>query len=288
MDKDFSKGEKSTRDDLIPNSSEEGLVTTPLYFYSVSGLKVAGVNPQQFEALIDELQTLFYISLRQVVEAGAYSFSMVARHALGQTAEQSVMGVVADCSLPGLIALNAARYLFHAGAAVTVVILNSPNLTDNAEVREEFARSVKSLNAIGIATWQADTGDDSNLVTCLRAICERSQTILMGCHQLSAVSYLKPLSFLNETICSVHVVQMPLGTDPSTGKGLEGAIFASSTLSLGVPLRCLSYARQRVGRHYICDISLPTSLVDIEGNRKHLFHDQPVQTLLFDMPTLSH
>lgn len=254
-------------------------------YHSVNGLQLPGVTPEQFDHLIDELESTFFVSLPQVVEAAAYSFSMVVRHALGLSAQGGIVSIIASTSIPGLVALQSARYLCHAGAAVHVVTLDSEE-TVQQKVKGLFQNARQSLDALGVII--VDINSLQRLQNWLVSSCEHSQHILIGCGQNASSKYLPALSLLNEAICPVHCVQLPPGTDGNTGASAEGAIFSSSTLSLGVPLNGLTNARDRVGRHYICDISLPTLLTDEHGVRKALFHDQPVQTLLFEKPGLSH
>ena len=254
-------------------------------YHSVTGLQVPGVTIEQFNNLINELETTFLVSLPQVVEASAYSFSMVVRHALGLSAQGGIISIIASNSISGLVALHSARYLSHAGAGVHVVTIDAEEKTQE-KTSELFTLAKRSLAALGVIL--IDINSVQRLRTWISTSCERSQHILIGCGENASLKYLPALGLLNEAICPVHCVQFPPGTNCQTGEATEGAIFASSVLSLGVPLNGLASARERVGRHYICDISLPTSLTDENGIRKSLFHDQPVQTLLFEKPRLSH
>jgi NAD(P)H-hydrate repair Nnr-like enzyme with NAD(P)H-hydrate epimerase domain len=269
----------------LPAEEQSDSQSTSVTYHSVNGLEVPGVTPAQFEHLINELESTFFVSLTQVIEAAAYSLSMVVRHALGLSAQGGIISIIASNSIPGLVALQSARYLCHAGAAVHVVTLDGED-TAQPKTISLFQTAKQSLDALGVVLI------DINSVNRLRSWavtgCEHSQHILIGCGKNASLKYLPALSLLNEAICPVHCVQLPPGTDGNTGATTEGAIFASSTLSLGVPLNGLATARDRVGRHYICDISLPTFLHDEHGVRKALFHDQPVQTLLFEKPRLSH
>jgi NAD(P)H-hydrate repair Nnr-like enzyme with NAD(P)H-hydrate epimerase domain len=272
---------------ITPLQSNENIDSEPVTatYHSVNGLEVPGVTPEQFDHLIEELESTFFVSLPQVVEAAAYSFSMVVRHALGLSAQGGIISIIASNSIPGLVALQAGRYLCHAGAAVHVVTLGTEN-TPQQKTETLFQNARKSLEALGNVIVEINSVQ--RLQNWTVSSCEHSQHILIGCGQDAGMKYLPALSLLNEAICPVHCVQLPPGTDGITGASLEGAVFSSSTLSLGVPLNGLATARARVGRHYICDISLPALLTNEEGVRKSLFHDQPVQTLLFEKPGLSH
>jgi hypothetical protein len=54
-------------------------------------------------------------------------------------------------------------------------------------------------------------------------------------------------------------------------------LFASSTLSLGLPLAGLSGGRDRVGRHYVCDVSFSKEIFARAGVAwTPLFAEQPV------------
>ncbi|NDC38643.1 MAG: hypothetical protein EBZ48_11405, partial [Proteobacteria bacterium] len=79
----------------------------------------------------------------------------------------------------------------------------------------------------------------------------------------------------------VHCIQAPLGVDPDTGAVTNASLFASSTLSLGIPLRGLHSAREHLGRHYVCDISFARQQYMRDGqDLSLLFADQPVVQLI--------
>jgi hypothetical protein len=85
------------------------------------------------------------------------------------------------------------------------------------------------------------------------------------------------IGVLNEGRTPVHAVELPGGIDPNSGKALGTSLFASSTLSLGAPLAGLSAGRDRVGRHYVCDVSLSKDLFDRAGVPwSPIFAEQPV------------
>jgi NAD(P)H-hydrate repair Nnr-like enzyme with NAD(P)H-hydrate epimerase domain len=256
----------------------ENLLPNAVY-HSIGGLEVPGVTIKQFNDLITELENTFAVSAQQVIETGAYSFSMVARHALGLSAQGGIVSIIASDCLAGQVALNCARYLVHSGAACHVAFLGATQtaLTIN---------TLRGLEAINVVVQRLQ--NTTRLENWLATSTERSQHMLVGLDAESAHKHLEGMASLNESICPVHAVQLPPGINPDSGFMSKGAIFASSTLSLGVPLNGLSEAREQTGRHYLCDISLPTALTDANGVHKSLFHDQPVQTLLFERPQLSH
>jgi hypothetical protein len=85
---------------------------------------------------------------------------------------------------------------------------------------------------------------------------------------------------LNEASTPVHAIEAPPGLNVDTGVPSSVQLFASSTLSLGIPLTGLHAGSELVGRHYVCDISLPLSMWRSFGvELAPLFAEQPVVQL---------
>jgi NAD(P)H-hydrate repair Nnr-like enzyme with NAD(P)H-hydrate epimerase domain len=261
----------------IPEDKQEAILTEN--FFTLQGYQVPGVSAALFEELLRELKETFLVSETQIAESAAYSTSMVIRHALGLSAEGGIVSIIADDSLQGRIALNAGRYLRHAGAACHALVYGT-------SLSEDFERAARALEVLEVPIHKAKSSE--RIATWLETSVQRSQHMLIGLHYAKATNALSDLQLINEAICPAHAISAPPGIDPDTGKAAPGAIFASSTLSLGVPLNGLYQARQYVGRHYVCDISLSARVLDQEGSSHPLFADQPVQVLLPELPPKSH
>jgi hypothetical protein len=200
---------------------------------------------------------------------------MVVRAALGLSASGGKVCAVIRDTLPGWITLATARILANAGASVHVLFLLDP---DNHS--EEVAAQLKPLERMGVPLehW-----------TC-RAEGDQLAELLSGCHNvLCALTDLDtPLDevsthyvgILNELSVPVHAVEFPPGLDPDSGVAAPATLIASSTLSLGAPLLGLHKGKDFVGRHYLCDISIPRGLYESVGvSVGSVFADQPVQQI---------
>lgn len=261
----------------LANTEQEAIPTEN--FFTLQGYQVPGVSAALFCELIRELNEIFLVSETQIAESAAYSTSMVIRHALGLSAEGGIVSIIADDSLQGRIALNAGRYLRHAGAACHALVYGT-------SLSDEFERTARALEVLEVPIHRAKSS--GRIATWLETSVQRSQHMLIGLHHEQGKDVLPDLQLINEAICPAHTISAPPGIDPDTGKASPGAIFASSTLSLGVPLNGLYQARQYVGRHYVCDISLSARVLDQDGHSHPLFADQPVQVLLPELPQKSH
>jgi hypothetical protein len=87
---------------------------------------------------------------------------------------------------------------------------------------------------------------------------------------------------LNEAATPVHCVECPGGLNPDTGTAQTDVLYASSTLSLGLPLLGLHAGREYTGRHYVCDTSCPRALISAVFGAEaaeaypRVFGEQPV------------
>ena len=82
---------------------------------------------------------------------------------------------------------------------------------------------------------------------------------------------------MNESAVPVHTVGCPLGPNLESAEVERQELYASSTLSLGLPLTALGANPDLVGRHYLCDLSLAASTYREAGFLgRPLFAEQPV------------
>jgi NAD(P)H-hydrate repair Nnr-like enzyme with NAD(P)H-hydrate epimerase domain len=262
-----------------PTHENEASFVAPQTFYTLQNYRVPAVTLETFHKLISELQDTFYVTETQICESAAYSMSMVVRHALGLSAEGGVVSILVTDGLLGRIALNTARYLAHAGAACHILLIGS-------DFSKGFKRSLHALEALCIPVQS--TPNLNRVATWLETALTHSQHLVLGIAPEQHTAITPQLKLINEAICPVHCLQLPPGIHPDAGTSTATAIFASSTLSLGVPLNGIALAREHVGRHYLCDISLPARVLDENDQEHPLFADQPVQSLLFECPKSPH
>jgi hypothetical protein len=85
---------------------------------------------------------------------------------------------------------------------------------------------------------------------------------------------------MNESAVPAHAIGTPVGISPDKRFIENEALYASSTLSLGLPLEALNHNTDLIGRHYLCDMSWGLQQyrqVGFDGTP--LFAEQPVVRL---------
>ncbi len=244
-----------------------------LCYRTDTGVLLPGVSPEQHAALLQALVQEYALSSEQICEAASYSLAMVVRVALGLSADQAKVTGLAGDHINGWSVLAALRHLANAGTEARVMLVDAP-LEGGSE---NLARQLAPLRRMGISIEEW-TGPQQN---------EGFSSILADSH--AAVFGLFPpdgaagaavdraVSLLNELRTPVHAVQAPTGVDLETGARRGTTLFASSTMSLGVPLRALAPGSEYCGRLYLCDISLPADLYRRVGpDIGRIFSEQPV------------
>lgn len=215
------------------------------------------------------------------VEGASFSFAMVVRYALGLTAEGGTIGaLVRDCRA-GHIVIATMRHLLNAGAAgAQIVVISEPGI----EQSDEMAEQLMVVGKLGANIFDYEPSGTN----------EDFESLLKGCHNLLVGTYcaekrssdaaiLPLIEILNEFPTPGHCVEMPFGVDPDTGIAGPGAMYASSTLSLGLPLAGCEAGHDHLGRHYVADFGLTLEQyreVGYEGSA--LFADQPVVQLVHE------
>lgn len=245
-------------------------------YLSKSGVPVSGISALAFERMVGELHRDYGVSAQQITEAASYSMAMVVRAALGLSAAGGRICALATDSLPGWIALATIRHLANGGADPVVVLVTPPQSPSL-----ELEAQLKPLTKMGLPVFDwAPSGDEKDLTQLL----ESCHNCILGVSALGASepSFLKPLvDLLGDLPTPAHCIQTPLGIDADSGAIRSAALFASSTLSLGIPLQGLHVAREYVGRHYVCDISLTRQqYMSVGQDLTLLFADQPVVQLI--------
>jgi NAD(P)H-hydrate repair Nnr-like enzyme with NAD(P)H-hydrate epimerase domain len=245
-------------------------------YLSKSGIPVSGVTPRVFEKMYSTLIREYGITTSQIVEASSYSMAMVVRAALGLSAAGGRICALATDSLSGWIALATMRHLANGGADPLVVLVTPSN-----QLSPEIDQQLKPLGKMGVPIFDWSPSGDEGELTKLLESCHNS-ILGVGTPGHGQADFQKPLiNVLNDLPTPLHCIQSPLGLDPESGAQRGSAVFASSTLSLGIPLSGLYQGREHVGRHYVCDISLVRQQYIEEGqDLTLLFADQPVVQLI--------
>lgn len=246
-------------------------------FFTKTGEAVPSVDEMLYRELLQRLRSEFHISDIQIAEAAAYSMAMVVRYALGLSASGGEVTLVVGDTLSGQIALATARHLFHGGALTHLFILGA-----TPRYSEDFEQQKNALEALGMSSsFHPLSGIPDDLEVAI----SRSHNVICGLSGVATDELTELLDLLNDSPTPVHTIEAPLGVDLTLGTQQGTPLFASSTLSLGVPLCGLKTGRDFVGRHYVADISLPASLLAEYGFLfPSLFSEQPVQQILTELP----
>lgn len=244
-------------------------MTQEALFRSKTGALMPGLTKAAYGSLWRELLSDWSILTTQVVESASYSMAMVVRYALGLSATGGkVCALVAD-SLAGWTALATLRHLSNAGAQGIVIIAAEQS---SAELILQLA-PLKKMGIECARLSELSAEELSQIFTsCHNVICGFYALQAQFGPQADGV-----VSILNELRTPVHCLEAPLGMDVDSGRSLGAPLFASSTLSLGAPLIGLYYGNDYVGRHYLCDISIPPALyAKYTADLSPLFAEQPV------------
>ena len=221
------------------------------------------------------------ISDLQIAEMAAFSMAMVVRYALGLSSAGAQVGVlVADC-LPGWVALATTRHLLNNGTLVTII--EQSGCSERSQTYQTLLKS-----ALACAADYCPYDDGTALQLQLNSL-DNYHNLIVGCVDIGAAVASSPdhhtltlVEAINEHPVPVHAIELTWGIDPHTAQRHASALYAASTLSIGVPLAALCAARDYVGRHYLCDISLPWSFYEQHNiTSSALFSEQPVIQLKF-------
>lgn len=242
-------------------------------FKTETGAAIPGVTSADYIRLITALQRDFGISTAQICEAASYSFAMAVRVALGLSGEgANVAAAVAD-TMNGWTTLAALRHLMNAGTDVYVMLLN----VREAQASEEMQRQLYPLRRMGAAIEEFPEPLNAAHFS---EILQQSHALLCGLFDIAASPSpvcKQAVELMNEQQTPIHCVQAPPGVNPESGAKSSVTLFASSTLSLGLPLAGLAPGNEYCGRHYLCDISLPRELYCEAGaDIGFIFAEQPV------------
>ncbi len=232
-----------------------------------------GASIAEMAQLRSSLDTQIGVSTLQIAESVAFSMAMVVRSALGLHAYQASIGILYHDTLSGWAALATARHLSNAGCSMTLVKCSETN-PPSAQL-EQLLRPLEALG-LTISSWSdlsRNGATESFLSSCHNLVCGISAADTINEYQTISLT-----TALNEHSIPVHCIEAPLGLNLDTGQAHEHTLYASSTLSLGIPYQGLAAGHDWVGRHYLADISLPQALIEEQKGAPFpiLFSEQPV------------
>ncbi len=248
-------------------------------FKTSHGSSINSVSSAQFMQILDSLKNRFFISETKTAEAAAFSMAMVVRYALGLDAKGGEVLGLTRCCLSGVIAAATLRHLANGGASVMIGIEKEP---DPEEAKSDpllaaYLTELEALNALEVPIFLHTQVSQEEL----QAGISNSHNVIVGLFDHKSDNAPKELDTvidtLNESATPIHSIGAPLGFNLDSGKYLANPLYASSTLSLGVPFNGYAKAKDLYGRHYVCDISLPKQITEeFEIGADGLFSEQPV------------
>lgn len=248
-------------------------------FKAKSGAQISGLDLEIYRNIIQDLQETYLLSPLQLSEAAGYSMAMVVRYALGLEASGGqVMALTRDC-LCGAIAATTLRHLINAGAKGMIGIEAEPAAitADSSATTKAYMTELEALNAIEVPIFLFSQVSKEELEAGING----SHNVILGLFNEQTDNSSEDLwpiiESLNESATPIHAIGAPLEINVDSGKGLKNPLYASSTLSLGAPFNGFSSAKDFIGRHYVCDISIPSTLREKYNlGGEGLFSEQPV------------
>jgi NAD(P)H-hydrate repair Nnr-like enzyme with NAD(P)H-hydrate epimerase domain len=242
-------------------------------FQTELGISLPDIESLSYLQLLDKLKNQIGIKQLQIEEAASFSMAMVLRVALGLDAKDAKLAVLVNESLSGAIALATARQLQNAGCEIKIIFVGKTNL-DSEILKEQL--TFHDYNQTECFIWDSiDQNTDFN------HLIADQHAVLVGLFQMEDVIpsdfQNKLTELLNESNVPCHTIFAPLGFDWKTGTKNGTRLIASSTLSVGIPLSILTDLKDFIGRHYLCDVSIPNKLSNELGIQLPLlFSEQPV------------
>ena len=235
--------------------------------------KFGGISFEGFNDILKLLVEKYYVNSIQIAESASFSLAMIIRSHLGLSAEGGKIGMIVKDNLAGSIALATARRLYNAGTNSTIIIPQK----ELGTISKDFELQAEAVSALGLELMVVDPKENENN---LNELFQSFDNVVMGTFDANAykddsLNFLA--NMLNELSTPIHSILCPHGIDQDTGQKLSTPIYSSSTLSLGVPLSGLCAGNDYLGRHYICEISIPKEILVTKANiPETLFAEQPV------------
>jgi NAD(P)H-hydrate epimerase len=199
------------------------------------------------------------ITLLQMMENAGRSLATHARGMLGGDARGRQVLVLAGRGGNGGGGLAAARRLVGWGAAVTVVLAQSPN-----DMRGVPRQQLAILEWIGIPVRVGADGISDPLTDADLVIDALIGYSLRGAPAGPVAALIRAANASGRPILALD---LPSGLDGDSGEASDPTIRATQTLTLALPKRGLlaPAARPRVGQLHLADISVPEKVYERLG-----------------------
>lgn len=243
-------------------------------------ISVPSVSPLILAQIRQAMTEEYGINLSAIIEACAFSFAMVSRFALGLSASGAKSACIINDTFAGCVALATARQLINAGAEVELIFAGS---LDN--VSQQIEQQLNILGAYGLPLTVWSNPNDSSNISDILSTCHNSLLGLCSLQglQTTDIKFVKSInSLLNELTTPIYAAEFPTQVDLETGSSLGEPLYASATVTFGLPLQGAEKSEDYVGRLYVCDSLIPKPLYERYGfNCQELFSEQPVQQLIF-------
>lgn len=244
-------------------------------FSTETGTIIPVVRSKTYRDLIDRMIRDYEFTLTHISEATSYSMAMVVRHSLGSYADNGVVLCIVSDSLAGFAAIATMRHLLNGGARGKIII---PDMTES--LSENLHRELNMATKVGIEIIPPTKGlkyineslkeGDSESIHCVVAG-------IFGGNSLVNDELNDYIDTLNNLAIPVHALVFPTEFPESDTTRL----YCASTLSLGIPVEETITKKEFIGRHYLCDISMPQSLYQEVGlGNCNIFSEQPIVKLL--------
>jgi len=248
------------------------------FFIDELGNEILPISYSEFNKLLINLQNEFFVSEEQIIASASFSLAMIIRAALAYNAADAFSIALIQDNLDSKIILATIKHLVNAGANASILFLNTAPFQT---LSSSIALQLKALKRMGINITEIEQETD---MPDLDVYTKDAHNILCGLSTLttppSKISC-NIISKLNEMQIPVHCLQIPFGIEPDDGTIQNVALYASSTLSLGLPLNATLLKNDYCGRNYICDISFTKEQYQIiNPNLGRIFSCQPVIRLL--------
>jgi len=250
-------------------------------FYTKRKEEIPGISKAIYQETITRLHNEFGLSWGQTCEAAAFSMAMVIRYALGLSSAGGRSTIIASDCPSGWVALATMRHLLNGGALSVLFIMMKEGVPS-----AELSQQLYTLEKMGVTPIICDPNSVSQDFI---DVVPETHNVICGLYG-SENDYSEYVDIMNDGSIPVHAIQSPLGVDVDSGASKGNPLFASSTLSLGLPFAGLHKGNDYVGRHYVCDISIPYALLEAQpaispiDSIPLIFSEQPVQQIYTESP----
>jgi hypothetical protein len=266
----------------------------PLLYLS-NGDYLRPLDPVEYIQLWETSISSYCYTIDQIAEVAGFSYAMVLRQALAYSTEGSQLGFIVSHSPAGKIALACARMMASAGCNCSVLIIDAEysdmRLTPHTS---NLSLQIKQAQNLGIDLFISNSKDETT--NWLSNKLELLQHVVMGTWMLNPYSENSTITkntlsdlqikMLNDSISPIHAIETPEGITIDGKTSGNESLYCSTTLGLGLPHISHFSQKERCGRLYVCDISIPCYAINEHNRPTPLFKEQPVVQLFNKKPTM--